>query len=130
MTAIAFALAKFKVGDLAGLETFYTQALGFTVTARIDEGEGAHELHELILALPGSQPQFALIQYPNLPLPQPGEAVVALMVDDLEATLAAVEAGGGRNVTGIIPVPDYNMQLAYATDPEGHTLELMQMLAA
>ncbi|WP_051209763.1 VOC family protein [Sphingobium quisquiliarum] len=129
MTAIAFALAKFKVADLEGLEQFYTRALGFVVTARVDEGEDLHEIHELIFALPDAPPQFALVQYPNQPTPQPGEAIVALMVDDLEATLSRVEAHGGRRLTDVIPVPDHNMKLAYVADPEGHTLELMQMLA-
>jgi len=128
MTAIAFALARFKVADLAGLEKFYTRALGFTVTTRADEGEGEQELHEIFLGLGGAQPQFALIHYPNQPTPQPGEAMVALIVDDLEATIAAVQAEGGRDVTGVIPVPEYKMKLAFVTDPEGHMIELMQML--
>lgn len=129
MTAIAFAFARFKVADLADLEIFYTRALGFTVTMRVDEGEGADELHEIFLGLGGAQPQFALIHYPNQPVPQVGEAIVSLIVDDLEATLAAVKTHGGKDVTGVIAVPDHHMKLAYITDPEGHMLELMQMLA-
>lgn len=130
MSAVAFALAKLVVGDLVGLEQFYTKALGFAVTARIEEGEDEHQLRELILGLPGAQPLFALLQYPNLPTPQPGEAVIVLMVADIEAALAAVEANGGRKLTDVIPVPDYNMVLAYVADPEGHKVELMQMLTA
>jgi len=130
MSAIAFALAKFKVGDLAVLEHFYTAALGFTVTARIEEGEGDHQIRELILGLGGEQPHFALIHYPNQPVPLPGEAIVALVVADLESALAKVVAHGGTDQTGVIPVPDWNLKLAFVTDPEGHQLELMQKLPA
>ncbi len=130
MTVLAVAMTKFKVGDLAGLEKFYTETLGFAVVARIDEGEGEGELHELILALPGQQPQFALIQYPNLPVPQPGEAVVILAVSDLEATIADVVSAGGRSLSQIYDLPQYDLKMAYVADPEGHTLELTQKLSA
>jgi len=130
MTAIAFALARFKVADLPGLEKFYTEALGFTVAMRVTEGEGEDELREIFLSLGGARPQFALLHYPNRPAPPPGEAVIAFVVDDLEASVDAVEAHGGTNVTGIVAVPNHNMKLAFVTDPEGHTVELMQMLTA
>jgi catechol 2,3-dioxygenase-like lactoylglutathione lyase family enzyme len=130
MTAIAFALARFKVADLPGLEKFYTEALGFTVAVRVTDGAGEDELHEIFLSLGNAQPQFALLHYPNRIAPQPGEAVIAFIVDDLRASVAAVEAHGGTNLTGIVDVPEHNMKLAFVTDPEGHTVELMQMTTA
>jgi len=129
MTAIAFAAAKLVVADIDRLETFYCGALGFTVTARIADGEGAAQIREIFLGLGNAPSQLALIHYVNLPAPQPGGAIVALMVDDIAATLASVLAHGGSDLSGVIDAPAYNLRLAFVADPEGHQLELMQRTA-
>jgi predicted enzyme related to lactoylglutathione lyase len=126
MTALAFAAAKIRVGDIEALEAFYTKALGFTVTARIEEGEGQAHIREIFLGLNGAPAQLALIRYVNLPVPQPGEAIVALMTADLDAAVASVVAHGGTNLTGAIEVPAYKLRLAFVADPEGHQIEIMQ----
>jgi len=130
MTALSFAFAKLKVGDIASLEAFYTAALGFAVTARISVDEGDAPLRELFFGMPGAQkPDFALIEYLGQPVPAPGEALLSFMVADLEATIAAVEAHGGRSLTGAIEAPEWNLRLAFVTDPGGHEIELMQATA-
>lgn len=125
MSAVAFAAAKIKVWDIAGLERFYTAALGFTVTARIEDGEGPSQIQEIFLALPGGAAQFALIKFVNLPMPEPGEALIALTVTDLDAAIASVLAHGGSDLTGPVEVPSHNLRVAIVTDPEGHQIELI-----
>jgi len=130
LTALSFAFANLKVGDISVLEAFYTGALGFVVSTRIEVDNGAAPMRELFFAMPGAQkPDFALIQYLNQPAPAPGEALLSFMVADLEASIAAVEAHGGRDLTGAIEAPEWNMRLAFVTDPEGHQIELMQTIA-
>lgn len=130
MTVLAFALAKLIVGDIVRLEAFYTGALGLVVTLRLEVDEGATPLRELFFAMPGStKPDFALIEYLGKPVPVPGEALLSFMVADLEAGIAAVEAHGGRNLTGAIEAPEWKMRLAFVADPGGHQIELMQTTA-
>lgn len=130
MTVLAFAFAKLIVGDISTLEAFYTGALGLVVTTRLEVGEGAAPMRELFFAMPGStKPDFALIEYLGQPVPVPGEALLSFMVADLEATIAAVEAHGGRNLTGVIEAPEWKMRLAFVADPGGHQIELMQATA-
>lgn len=128
MTALAFAAAKLKVADSASLTAFYTKAFGFAVTATIEEGEGPNQIREVFLALPGGPALLALLEYVNQPAPAPGEVIIALAVADLEASIASVVAHGGSDVTGIIPVPQHNLRLAFVADPEGHQIELLQYL--
>jgi hypothetical protein len=51
--------------------------------------------------------------------------VVTLAVDDIDATLAAVEKHGGSTVNGKQPVGDMGFA-AYFTDSEGNVMGLWQ----
>ena len=68
----------------------------------------------------------ALIEYLGKPVPVAGEALLSFMVADLEASIAAVVAHGGRDLSGVIEAPDWQMRLAFVADPGGHRIELMQ----
>lgn len=132
MTATSFAGTKLLVRDAEALERFYADALGFKRVHRLDEGEGDHAFIEIIMAL-GDQPgvtQLTLMQYLNRPAPMAGEAVIVLTTSDVDASVAAVQAAGGAVTVPVMAVPEYQLRLAYITDPEGHTVELLQFAAA
>lgn len=128
MSVTAFEAAKLRVSDIDALERFYTTSLGLVVTARIEEGEGASHIREVFLAVGDAPAQFALIKFVNQPLPPPGEAIVTLAVNDLDAVIAAVVAHGGSDLTGPIEVPEHNVRLAFVADPEGHQIELLHRM--
>ncbi|HEY4547202.1 MAG TPA: VOC family protein [Pedomonas sp.] len=131
MAALSFALAKIIVGDLDAVEKFYTSTLGLTRAAYIEFGEGPGQLQEVILAVPGGGPtdvKLHLVRYPNNPAPVPGEAIVGFMVDDVEATAAAMIAAGGRIVAPVQEIPEHRLKLAFVADVEGHTVEILQAL--
>ena len=128
MAVNAFAYAKVVVGDSDALSPFYTEALGLTAAMRVEEGEGDQAFVEhFLVAGPGPAPQIVLISYKNRPAPPVGEAILAVSVDDVDATLAAIEAAGGRTTVPAFDIPEHKMRMAYATDPEGHTIELMRV---
>lgn len=132
MAVTAFPFTKIMVADIAGLERFYLDVLGLGHVRRIEEGEGDHAFIEVFLSVGQHKggAQLVLMQYLNQPAPPPGEALLALMVDDLDATVAAVQAGGGAVTVPAFTIEAHHLRMAYVTDPEGHTLELMQVLAA
>jgi lactoylglutathione lyase len=130
MTALGLAFAKIVVGDLPALERFYEAVFGTRVTARIVAGEGENALEEVILAMgDGGGSSLILIRYPARPAPAPGELVVGLTVADVAASVEAAVAAGGAVVVPPVDVPEHGLRLAFVTDPEGHTLELVQPLA-
>ncbi|HEV2006294.1 MAG TPA: VOC family protein [Candidatus Limnocylindrales bacterium] len=51
-----------------------------------------------------------------------GYATFYVEVDDPEATLARVEALGGKTVLPVTVVPSTGVKFAYFADPEGHTI--------
>jgi predicted enzyme related to lactoylglutathione lyase len=128
MTVTAFAYAKVVVKDSDALTPFYTDALGLTAKIRIEEGEGDHAFVEnFFSAGADAPPQIVLISYANQSPPGVGESIVALMVDDVDKTLAAIERAGGRTTVPAFDIAEHKMRMAYATDPEGHSIELMKV---
>ena len=128
MTVTAFAYAKTVVSDSDALKSFYTGALGFTAAIRIEEGEGDDRFVENFLSIgAGAAPQLVLISYAHRAAPAVGESIVAIVVDDVDGTLAAIERAGGRTTVPAFDVPEHQMRIAYAADPEGHSIELMKI---
>lgn len=126
-----FAFTKIVVADLAAMERFYVDALGLTVTARIDVNEGDWNLAEAILSVAGAGTDATLlnlIHYRDRPAPAPGEAVIGFSVDDLESVIDTALRAGGTLVTAPVAVPEHQLRLAYVGDPEGHLIELLQAL--
>lgn len=133
MTALAFSFTKIIVGDLAAAERFYTQLFGLEVVGYINLGEGEALMNEVILKTAGAQPpapNFILVSYPNRNCPATGEATTGFVVDDLHATLAAATAAGATIELGATEVSEHGLQMAYILDPQGHRIELLQMLNA
>lgn len=132
MAVSSFPFTKIMVSDIASLERFYLDVLGLGHVRRIEEGEGDDAFIEVFLSV-GQQKggrQLVLMQYLRRPAPAPGEALLAIMVDDIDATVAAVQSGGGAVTVPAFSIEAHRLRMAYVTDPEGHTLELMQFLAA
>ncbi len=103
---------ELTVPDLAGAKRFYAEAFGWGFT---DYGpayagirgatEGAAEVGGLRL---DEQP------------PRPGGPLVLLFSDDLDRTLGAVEAAGGRVTEGLYPFP--GGRRFHFADPSGNQL--------
>ena len=131
MTAQSFAFTKIVVADLDAAEHFYAQTLGLSRVTYIEFGEGPGQLQEVILAVPDGgpgSPQLNLIRYPNRPMSAPGETVIGFMVDDVEATVTAFSAAGGCITVPVVEMPDHRIKLAYASDLDGHIIEVIQAL--
>ncbi|WP_097093766.1 VOC family protein [Novosphingobium sp. Chol11] len=131
MTAQSFAFTKLVVADLAAAERFYIQTLGLSRLTYIEWGEGPGQLEEVVLVVPNGgpgSPQLNLIRYPNKPMPAPGETVIGFMVSDVEAIVAAFIEAGGRITVPVVEMSEHRLKLAYATDLDGHIIEVLQAL--
>lgn len=120
---------KLMVGDPDALARFYSGVFGMQEVRRIYEPEHIRPHLEVFLSAgPGdNKTQIALMKYLNMPAPTPGEAIIALMVKDVDAAVAAAEAAGGVTVLPAETLEQYdNFRWAIITDPEGHRIEIMQ----
>lgn len=131
MTALNFALTKIHVSDIDTAERFYTETLGLVQTARLEVGEGEYAFKEAILSIPSASidgAKLGLVQYLSKPAPAPGEAVFAFMVDDVERVASTMVKAGGTIVSPVREIPEHHLKLAYVADPEGHVVEIMQLI--
>jgi predicted enzyme related to lactoylglutathione lyase len=72
---------------------------------------------------------FVLLKYPGRAPSPTGEVILGFTTDDLAALLDRVRAAGGSVHAPIKEMPELGLRVAFATDPEGHLAELVQMLA-
>ena len=119
---------KLVVRDSEALARFYNEVFGLIEVRRFDALAYDDPHLEIFLAAgPGEgENQIALLHYVNKPAPPPGEASIALMVDDVDAAVAAALAAGGTSVRAAQTLEEHNFRYAIIADPEGHSIEVMQ----
>jgi catechol 2,3-dioxygenase-like lactoylglutathione lyase family enzyme len=132
---IAMNHTKLVVRDVAAAERFYT-ALGLKVVSRNLGGEAEVRQEQCWLSATGDASAHILIlsRFVELPPPPrptyPGEAWLVFVVDDVDATIAAVQAAGGGVVRPGEDRPEHSVRAAVVSDAEGHLIELVGPMAA
>jgi lactoylglutathione lyase len=122
---------KLIVHDLEKMARFYRDAYGLHAVQRVrGERIGSEEIDEIMLsadpnAVFGS---LVLLQYLGRGPSPNGEVILGFTTDDLSALLARVHAAGGAVATPLHEMPERKLRVAFATDPEGHLAELVQLV--
>lgn len=120
---------KIVVRDSESLAHFYHDVFGMKEVRRFDALATDDPHLEIFLSAGESDNQIALLHYVNKPAPTPGEAVVAFMVEDVDAVVAAAQAAGGKSTRAAETLEEYKFRYAMIADPEGHNIEIMQSVA-
>jgi predicted enzyme related to lactoylglutathione lyase len=126
----SFAFTKLVVNDLDKLCAFYTEVYGLHAVKRVRESIGSEAIDEIMLspdpkAAFGS---FVLLAYPERGRSPAGEVILGFTTGDLPALLDRARAAGGGVHAPIREMPELGIRVAFATDPEGHLAELVQVL--
>ena len=120
-----FSFTKIVVRDIAAMERFYTEGLGFSVQNRID----AEGFNEVMLAQ--KQGAFTLVLYHHTDKRQViggnNWGPLGFIVRDCGASHAALIAIGAHEVRA--PAIFGAMLVSFVSDPEGHEIELLQLSA-
>lgn len=116
--------AALEVSDLDLAIGFYTKALGVKIGGRVEHPTSS----EVILMFPGSPTSLVLIKQKAAPPTGDGRHLgrIIVMVPDLHATRARLEAAGYRLRSPITEQKDFKLSVAVAADPDGNELELIQ----
>ena len=121
---------KLVVRDVAAAERFYC-ALGLKLVNRNTGGEGDVHQEQSWLSTSGDMASHVLIltRFVELPLPErpsyPGEIWLCFQVEDVDASIAAVEANGGSCRRAGEDIPGHGVRAAVVCDNEGHVIELV-----
>ena len=123
-----FTFTKLVVDDLEKMAAFYTQAYQLHQISRMQDSIGDEAIDEIILGTEGALTPGTLIllKYLSRPRPASGEVILGFTTRDLPALLDRVRAAGGGVHADIRDFPDMKIRVAFATDPEGHLIELVE----
>ena len=129
MSNASFGFTKLVVADLDKAAAFYKSVCGLAEQARVEDRRGGRAIVEIIFA-PAYQggASFVLLTYPDTPKPASGEVILGFATPDVDAFVSRVAAGGGTVVDAAVSRPDHGVRVAIVKDPEGHLIEVVQML--
>ena len=127
-----FSFTKLIVHDLERMAAFYREVYGLHAVNRVrGESIGGEEIDEIMLS-PDPKAQWGslvLLKYvARKPSPN-GEVILGFTTGDLPALLERVRKAGGAITAPLEEMPELKIRVAFATDPEGHLAELVQVLA-
>jgi lactoylglutathione lyase len=122
---------KLIVSDSEALADFYCDVFGMKEVRRFNALATDDPHLEIFLSagLKEDDSQISLMHYTNKPAPTPGEAAIAFMVEDVDAIVAAARAAGGTSTRAAETLEEHRVRYAIIADPEGHSIEVMQIVA-
>lgn len=126
-----FSFTKLIVSDVDTLFAFYNRVFGLVEQARVRQGEGEHQLDEIILTAEGSgyaSPTLVIQRYLNRPVPPRGEATLGFVVEDVDATVETALTMGGTVERAAHSQPQHGVRVAFIRDSDGHLIEIVEML--
>ncbi len=120
-----------RVGDLDRSLLFYTEVLGMDLLRRKDYPSGRFTLAFVGYGDESDTTVLELTHNWDTSHYELGSAYghIALGVDDIYATCAAIAAKGGKVVREPGPMKHGNTVIAFVEDPDGYKVELIQISA-
>lgn len=128
-----FGFTKIIVDDLDRIAAFYEQSMGFRQFQRVNDSVAGEPMEEIILVhgeVMGQSVPLVVWKWPKRPAPAASDAILGFQTQDVDALVAKVVAAGGSVVEAPHDKPEHGVRVAFATDPDGRLLELVQMLGA
>ena len=118
-----------RVGDLDKSIAFYTEVLGMQLLRRKDYPTGRFTLAFLGYGPESEQTVLELTHNWDTNSYELGDAYghIALGVEDIRSTCAAISGKGGRVVREPGPMKYGSTVIAFVEDPDGYKVELIEM---
>lgn len=125
-----FGFTKLVVWDLEAAAAFYKAVCGLEELARVEDAIGGRKISEIMFK-PSHEgaATFVLLTFLDAPKPARDEAILGFITDSTDAFVERALAAGGALVEGARDVAAHGVRVAFVTDPEGHLIEVAQMLA-
>lgn len=113
-------ISFFRVGDLGRTQAFYERAFGLRV---------AYARQDKVLILQVTDQSFFGFVTGELPPNQPRLAAMSLVSSDVDAWSRRLTELGIETKGAPIFKPEFGIYVLYATDPDGYTVEVLEMRA-
>ncbi|MCB1853640.1 MAG: VOC family protein [Halieaceae bacterium] len=129
----SFGFTKIVVDDLDSIAAFYERTMGFRQFQRVHDTVAGEPIEEIILIhgeQMGQSVPLIVWKWPDRPAPADSDVILGFQTRDLDALVSRVTDAGGEVIEAPHDKPDHGVRVAFARDPEGRLLELVQMLDA
>jgi len=127
-----YSFTKLIVHDLDKMAAFYREVYGLHAVNRVSgESIGREAIDEIMLS-PDPNARYGplvLLKYLGRGPSPAGEVILGFTTDDLPGLLERVRKAGGGITAPIKEMPELKIRVAFATDPEGHLAELVELVS-
>ena len=124
-----FGFTKLVVADLERCVAFYKSVAGLEEVNRVDADIAGRKISEIMLqaTTPGGA-NLVLLHFHDLPRPSADEVILGFITPDLEAFVKRTREASGSVYDEIKSMPEHGVRVAFVKDPEGHLIEVVQLL--
>lgn len=129
--AQGLSFTKAIVADLQAMAEFYKSVFGFKEVMRVQEAIAGEAIDEIILSPTGAMmpsSSFVLLKFIDRAPPQSSDSILGFITADLDDLLRRLQSAGGTVAQDTRTMAELGIRVAFARDPEGRLLELVQML--
>lgn len=124
-----FGFTKLVVQDLDRAALFYKDVCGLTELARVSDKIAGRAIDEILFNATGEgAATFVLLKFLDRTEASKEEVIIGFQTPDLAGFLERAKAAGGTVVADIVSMPHHGVKVAFVNDPEGHLLEVVEML--
>lgn len=124
-----FGFAKLIVGDLDAMDGFYTAVFGLDEDNRVTAQIGGRTIHEIMYeSTSDGGASLVLLTFEDTADPIVGDAILGFVSEDVDALCARAVEHGASIVDPPHDMPEHFVRVAFVSDPEGHLLELVQVV--
>ncbi len=125
-----FGFSKLLVNDLEAAATFYSSVCGLTELARVTSDIAGRPISEIMYNPTGEGgATFVLLQFTDSDARGSDEVIIGFQTDDVDAFVERAVAAGGSIVEAVKSMPEHGVRVGFVADPEGHLIEVVELLA-
>ena len=129
-----FGFAKLIVDDEEKLAAYYQEVYGLGAVQRVegDAGGLGEPFREIMLGRDGQlspDESLVLFKFVDRKPPRDQESILGFITEDLDALADRISANGGTLASPINSMPEHGVRVLFATDPEGHLSENVELIA-
>ena len=125
-----FGFTKLVVQDLDAMSAFYKEVAGLVEMARVQDVVGDRQIDEILFNATGEGgATFVLFKFLDRDAPVQEEVILGFQTDDVASFVERAEKAGGKVVQPIEVKEAHGVKVAFVTDPEGHLIEVVELLS-
>lgn len=124
-----FGFTKLLVQDLEKSAKFYSEVCGLTELVRVDAAIAGRPISEIMFNPTGEgAAMFVLLKFMDTDDAQGHDVILGFQTDDVVAFVERAVAAGGQIVDPVTDNPDHGVKVGFVRDPEGHLIEVVQVM--